>query len=91
MRPCPDLLELDELDLRPHASTDFKDPYQSRITDTQYMMEALHGTSAPMACVAIACDRMIDGDSEGAVFWMRVYRALLVSNPMAQHAGMHIH
>ena len=64
---------------------------ETRVSDTQYMMEALHGTSAALATVAIACDRMVDGDPEEAAFWMRVHRAILSSTAEAQLGGQLLH
>lgn len=50
------------------------------VSDAQYMLEALHGSEAPMLAVAIACDRLLDGKTKDTKFWMRVYRALIADS-----------
>ena len=41
------------------------------------MMEAIHGVSAGMVAVAIACDRLLDDRLDETRFWMRVYRSIV--------------
>ena len=64
--------------MKVHDGGDTRPGYdEAAVSDAQYMMEALHGDSAPMLAVAIACDRLLDGKPQDTKFWMRVYRALI--------------
>lgn len=46
------------------------------VSDAMYMMEAIHGESAALTAVAIACDRLLDEKFDETRFWMRVYRGI---------------